>query len=104
MDNSCNRDLDQKMVEIMNIQKAAVQQLTTDYCVESPFNIGSSVVRAMDFCVDIDDDDLFPPEDLNFIKKQRSGSKLLSQRSGGFDNTRKSNPGNFLQGEKLLQM
>ena len=63
-------------------------------------------MRALDFHVDIDDDDLFPPEDLRFAKKQRSGSKLASHRSAidSFEKTRKSNPGNFFQGDKLFQM
>ena len=44
-------------------------QLTTDNGLVSPFNIGSSVMRALEFSVDIDDDDLFPPEDLRMAKK-----------------------------------
>ena len=35
---------------------------------ETTFNVGSSVMRALDFSVDIDDDDLFPPEDLRSKK------------------------------------
>ena len=44
-------------------------QLTQDVNIDTTFNIGSSVMRALDFNVDIDDDDLFPPEDLRFAKK-----------------------------------
>jgi hypothetical protein len=43
--------------------------LTTEYSFENPFNVGSSVVRAMDFCIDIDDEDLLPAEDLAALKK-----------------------------------
>ena len=96
------------MFEIMNLQKAAVVQLTQDINIETSFNIGSSVMRALDFNVDIDDDDLFPPEDLRFAKSksQRSATKLISHRSAidSFEKTRRSNPGNFFQGDKLLQM
>lgn len=92
------------MFEIMNLQKAAVVQLTQDMNIETTFNIGSSVMRALDFNVDIDDDDLFPPEDLRYMKKQRSTSKLASHRMDSFEKTRKSNPGNFFQGDKLFQM
>ena len=53
----------------MNLQKAAVVQLTQDEIIDTTFNIGSSVMRALDFNVDIDDDDLFPPEDLRHLKK-----------------------------------
>lgn len=66
-------------------------------------------MRALDFCVDIDDDDLFPPEDLRNSRRQRSGSKGVSHRSGGisginaFDNNaRKSNLGNFLHTDRLI--
>jgi len=69
------------------------------------FNVGSSVMRALDFAIDIDDDDLFPPEDLR-SKNKRSGSKLGSHRSGYkmFEESRKSNPGNLFQGDKLFQL
>ena len=55
-------------------------------------------MRALDFNVEIDDDDLFPPADLRFTRKQRSGSKLASARAAVniFDNNRKSAAGNFL--------
>ena len=62
-------------------------------------------MRALDFNVDIDDDDLFPPEDLRYNKKQRSASKLSSHRSAAmesFEKARRSNPGNFFQGDKLF--
>lgn len=52
-----------------------------DSNIETTFNIGSSVMRALDFSVDIEDDDIFPPEDLR-TRRQRSGSKLGSHRSG----------------------
>lgn len=78
-----------------------------DNSLDSTFNIGSSVMRALDFAYEIDDDELFPPEDLR-SKKQRSGSKLGSHRSGYkmFEESRKSNPGNNLfQGDaKLFQL
>ena len=62
-------------------------------------SIGSSMMKALDFSVDIDDDDLFPPEDIR-QKLQRSGSKSkFSARGTGlsnlFDNARKSNPALF---------
>ena len=63
MDNQCNRDLDQKILEIENMQKAASVQLTQQNTIETSFNIGSSVMRALDFSVDIDDEDLFPAGD-----------------------------------------
>ena len=76
-----------------------------DYNIETTFNIGSSVMRALDFSVDIEDDDLFPPEDLR-SRRQRSGSKLASHRSGYdlFEKNRKSNQGNILQGDRLFQL
>lgn len=86
------------MFEIMNLQKAAVFQLSSECTLETSFNIGSSVMRALDFNVDVDDDDLFPPEDLRFAKKSnRSGSKLASSRAilDSLEKTRKSNAGNF---------
>lgn len=68
MDNQCNRDLDSKMFEIIKLQKAAVQQLNMDNSMDTTFNVGSSVMRALEFQVEIDDDDLFPPEDLRSKK------------------------------------
>ena len=101
MDNQCNRDIDQRMQEIIKLQQTSAIQLTQDQNLETTYNIGSSIMRALDFSVEIDDDDLFPAEDLRYTKKQRSGSKLRSARLGVvniFDNNRKSNPGagNFL--------
>lgn len=68
MDNQCNHDLDSKMFEIIKLQKAAVQQLNMDNSMDTTFNVGSSVMRALEFQVEIDDDDLFPPEDLRSRK------------------------------------
>ena len=45
------------------MQKAASVQLTTLNTIDSSFNVGSSVMRALDFSIDIDDEDLFPAAD-----------------------------------------
>ena len=55
-------------------------QLNQISSIETSFNVGSSVMRALDFSIDIDDEDLFPAADLP-QKNQRSGSKIASQRS-----------------------
>ena len=39
-----------------------------DNSLDSTFNVGSSVMRALDFAYEIEDDDLFPPEDLRSKK------------------------------------
>ena len=46
------------------MQKAASVQLTQINTIETSFNVGSSVMRALDFSIDIDDEDLFPAADL----------------------------------------
>lgn len=61
------------------------------------FNIGSSLFKALDFSVEVDDDDLFPAEDLKLKSGKMSSSKLKGGRMQKsnfniFDNTRKSNP------------
>ena len=55
-------------------------QLNQISSIATSFNVGSSVMRALDFSIDIDDEDLFPAVDLP-QKNQRSGSKIASQRS-----------------------
>jgi len=91
------------------MQKAMVFQVSSQESVQTSMSIGSSLIRAMDFSVDIDDEELFPADDLR-TKMQRSGSKnKISARGGGlsnlFENARKSNPGLFAQDQsKLLQL
>ena len=64
------------------------------------FNIAPSTMKALDFCIDIDEEDLLPPEDLRISGIKGNGSeikmkptnKLQFQGKNQFDQVRKSNP------------
>ena len=64
------------------------------------FNFAPSTMKALDFHIDIDEEDLFPPEDLRLSGtkgkgseiKMKSTNKLQFQGKNQFDQVRKSNP------------
>ena len=64
------------------------------------FNIAPSTMKALDFHIDIDEDDLFPPEDLRLSGAKSKGSEIKMKQTNKmqfsgknqFELTRKSNP------------
>ena len=101
MDNHYSRMLEERTQEVLSIQRAAALQMAAMEI--QPNSIGPSMFKALDFTLELDEDDLFPLEDVGLPSNQRSGSKSKGRRGqksafGIFDNSRKS-----LQGQSSEQ-
>ena len=96
MDNSFNVLVNQKSLELKSMQKSALLQAQVIPGNNEVMNVPCSIMKALDFTIEIDDDELYPPEDLrsslNPTIKQKIKSPLQGGPKSALDNIRMSNP------------